>query len=50
MLVATWGGYMVSRVDVQHGFVSVERGTGRLPARFDVSSLYLSRDRKLQPI
>ena len=49
MIVASWGGYMVSRVDVAHGFVAVERGTGQVPGprTFDVSSLYLSRGRKL---
>jgi len=50
MNVATWGGYMISRVDVQHGFVTIGRGGGRLPTRFDVSSLYLSRGRPLEPI
>lgn len=50
MTVATWGGYMISRVDVQHGFVAVGRGSGRLPTHFDVSSLYLSRARPLEPI
>jgi hypothetical protein len=50
MVVATWGGYMVSRVDVQHGFVTVERGTGRVPSSFDVSSLFLTRGRTFEPI
>ena len=50
MLLATFSGYMVSRLDVQSGFVAVERGAGRLPARFDVSSLYLARGRRFQPI
>lgn len=50
MIVASWGGYMISRVDVAHGFVAVERGTGDLPGprHFDVSSLYLARGRKLE--
>jgi hypothetical protein len=48
MVVATWGGYMVARVDVQHAFVAVERGTGRLPSKFDISSLYLTRGRKFE--
>jgi predicted O-methyltransferase YrrM len=50
MVLATWGGYMISRVDIQHGFVAVERGTGKVPARFDVSSLFLSRGRNFQHI
>jgi hypothetical protein len=50
MNVATWGGYMVRGVDVQHGFVAVRRGSGNLPSNFDVSSLYLSRGRRFEPI
>jgi SAM-dependent methyltransferase len=52
MVVASWGGYMVSRVEVSHGFVSVERGSGQVPGprAFDASALYLARGRKLELI
>lgn len=52
MVVASWGGYMVSRVDVAHGFVAVERGHGPVPGprAFDASSLYLARGKTLDLI
>ena len=50
MVLACWGGYIVSRVDVRRGFAAIERGEGRLHDPFDVSTLFLSRGRKFERI